>query len=112
MESFGGVVVTGHFDPLLPSHATRLNDLASDGRGVMVVITDPPAPLLPLPARAELVAALFTVDRVILAPEATPIVFPAGLRLIREEARDAVRTRDLIRQVHQRQIGRQTVSDG
>lgn len=59
-------VVTGHFDPLLPEHARRLQSLAQPEQLLIVVITNPPSPLLPQKARAELVAALAAVDYVII----------------------------------------------
>ena len=105
-------VVIGHFDPLLAAHARRLRELAVSGRPLIAVVTDPPQPLLPQRARAELVAALVVVDHVILAPTAAPLLFPDGIRPIREEARDAERTRDLIQHVHRRQGTRLTVADG
>jgi len=54
----------GHFDPLLAEHARRLR--ATPGQTLVVEITNPPHPLLPQRARAELVAALAAVDYVVL----------------------------------------------
>jgi len=67
-------VARGHFDPVLASHARRL---ASAGRPLLVLITEPEDALMPARARAELVAALGTVDYVALAtPElATRVPF-------------------------------------
>ncbi|MBC7293652.1 MAG: hypothetical protein H5T84_06070 [Thermoleophilia bacterium] len=63
------ILVSGYFDPLLAPHAESLRRLAR-GRPVWVIVHDPPEPILPLRARAELVAALRTVERVILGDEA------------------------------------------
>jgi hypothetical protein len=104
-ENGEGIVVTGHFDPLLASHAARLRELGQRARPLVVVITDPARPLLPPRARAELVAALAAVDRVILAPAAgfaPPVGFP-GSRLVRDEELDRERTAALIRHVRERQ---------
>jgi glycerol-3-phosphate cytidylyltransferase-like family protein len=59
-------LVTGHFDPLLPEHARRLQDLSAPDQLLIVVVTNPPNPLLSQTARAELVAALSVVDYVVI----------------------------------------------
>jgi len=56
-------LVIGYFDPVTAEHAARLAEL---GGGLTVAIVDPPEPLLPARARAELVAALRGVERVIV----------------------------------------------
>lgn len=55
-------LVLGYFDPVLAAHVSRLSELSN----VTVSVLDPPDPLLPTRARAELVAALRPVDLVIL----------------------------------------------
>jgi hypothetical protein len=57
------VLVLGYFDPLTADHARRLEALNCR---VTVAILDPPDPLLPVRARAELVAALRCVNHVVL----------------------------------------------
>lgn len=57
------VLVVGYFDPLTADHARRLDAL---GSGLTVAILDPPDPLLPAQARAELVAALSSVENVVV----------------------------------------------
>lgn len=64
--------ITGHFDPLLAEHARRVKDLSLPGHTLIVVITNPPKPLLPLRARGELVAALSEVDYVVLKDGLVP----------------------------------------
>lgn len=68
------VLVSGPFDPLLPSHARQLAQLKGQAGALVVYVTDPPQPILPLQARAELVAALRCVDAVVVAGEP-----PAGV---------------------------------
>ncbi|HEY3442099.1 MAG TPA: hypothetical protein VGK29_15170 [Paludibaculum sp.] len=75
-------LVSGWFDPMLAVHAARIDEIP-DQFSVAVQILDPPDPLLPARARAELVAALRRVDLVILDEEQT--LTPA-LRLEVEEA--------------------------
>jgi hypothetical protein len=89
-------VASGHFDPVLASHARRL---AANGRPLLVLITEPENPLLSARARAELVAALDVVDHVgIATPEMVGRV-PAH-RIVRNEPddrRDRSRLAKLVR---------------
>lgn len=97
-------MVTGYFDPLLADHARRLEQLRSAGETLGVVIADPPDPLLPAAARAELVAALRAVDWVVIGgsdPEAV-LSMLAPDEVIREETADETRRQELIRHVHRR----------
>ncbi len=96
-------VVTGYFDPLLASHARRLAALRSPDETLLVVVRDLERPLLPLAARAELVAALAAVDWVVAASDPEPII--ATLHpgeVVREEQADLERRDQLIRLVRDR----------
>ncbi len=98
-------VVTGYFDPLLASHARRLAELAAAGP-LVVVIADPPQPLLPARARAELVAALQAVEYVVLPPDGRldeVLQLVPQSALVREEANDSRRAAELIERVRARQ---------
>lgn len=66
------VFVAMYLDPLTAAHARRLDELAGGGRKVVVVLSDPPEPLVPLAARAELAAALDAVSAVIVSDSAPP----------------------------------------
>jgi bifunctional ADP-heptose synthase (sugar kinase/adenylyltransferase) len=68
----GAVVAAGPFDPLLSRHAAQLEQLKQDAPALVVFITEPPEPLLPAQARAELVAALRCVDAVLFSQEPPP----------------------------------------
>src|SRR5258708_5125110 len=48
-------LIAGYFDVLTPGHVRRLRELA-DGQPIMAAVLDPPDPLLPARARAELAA--------------------------------------------------------
>jgi bifunctional ADP-heptose synthase (sugar kinase/adenylyltransferase) len=61
----GATIVSGYFDPLLASHAERLQSLKREGAPLLVLIADPGDPILPVRARAELVAGLAVVDYVV-----------------------------------------------
>ncbi len=96
-------LVTGYFDPLLASHARCLREGASPGLAVFVAIADPPQPVLPARARAELVAALADVDYVILPEGAAALGGLAPDELHDQRAADERRTGELMRHVHSRQ---------
>jgi bifunctional ADP-heptose synthase (sugar kinase/adenylyltransferase) len=99
-------LTTGWFDPLAPAHARRLAGLKNGAAFLMVLIGDPPRPLLPARARAELVAALSAVDFVVIVdPERTDSLITEldAESVTRGEADDEQITRDLIRHVHSRQ---------
>jgi bifunctional ADP-heptose synthase (sugar kinase/adenylyltransferase) len=91
----GATVVSGYFDPLLASHARRLTELKG-GAKLIVAIEDPPRPILPARARAELVAGLRAVDFVVESLD--------GLRVdVRLEQEDEQRFEELIAHVRSRQ---------
>jgi bifunctional ADP-heptose synthase (sugar kinase/adenylyltransferase) len=94
-------LVSGHFDPLLPEHARRLAGLAAPGVLLVVAVTDPPEPILPARARAELVAALRVVDCVVLGPGPR---IPAEA-VFDETQEDLRRARDFMLHVRARQGG-------
>ncbi|MGC8795207.1 MAG: hypothetical protein ACP5U2_17650 [Bryobacteraceae bacterium] len=97
-------VVTGYFDPLLASHARRLAELRLGGETLVVVVRDLDDALLPLAARAELVAALGVVDWVVPAPSGVEAII-ARLRpaeVVNEEEADLARRNELIRHVRAR----------
>ncbi len=93
----GARVVSGYFDPLTASHARRLNGLKNGGK-LIVAIENPPQPILPARARAELVAGLRAVDYVVEGTDG----LPADVRLEDEDQR---RFEELIAHVHSRQQG-------
>ena len=92
----GATVVSGYFDPMVASYAEQLAKLKEDGRPLLVLITAPPAPILPALARAQLVAGLASVDYVCDAPDG---ISPQ----ISLEAQHCERLANLIRHVHARQ---------
>lgn len=98
-------IVTGYFDVLVADHIRRLREIAVDGARLFVVVLDPPAPLLPARARAEMVAALAMVDYVVPAggQAAGELLsrFAAG-EIVREESADLLRADRLSRHVQSR----------
>jgi hypothetical protein len=81
-----GTLVLGYFDPLTAAHVARLAEL---GASLTVAVLDPPDPLLPARARAELVAALRAVAQVMIGPP------PASVRAERtfDETQEHLRAR-------------------
>lgn len=98
-------VITGHFDPLLAAHVARLHEIAGDRHRLLVIVTDPPRPLLPAQARAELVAALGVVEFVALAPasglDELLASAPEGA-VVREESADSLRAAEFAARVRER----------
>ena len=58
----GATLVSGSFDPLVAALAEQLATLKRQGEPLVVLIRSTGNPILPARARAELVAALATVD--------------------------------------------------
>jgi bifunctional ADP-heptose synthase (sugar kinase/adenylyltransferase) len=98
-------LIAGYFDVLTPDLVRRLRSL-SDGARLIAVVLDPPKPLLPAQARAELAAALSMIDYV-LSPrresleKAIEQIQPD--EVVREDLADGKRSQALIEHVHQRQ---------
>lgn len=92
--------VCGYFDPLLASHAARLEELAA-GEPLVVVLTDPPDPLLPALSRGQLLAGLRCVSAVVLPGDAEA----EGKVSQSEESGDIERRSALIERVHGRHAG-------
>ena len=104
-------VATGHFDVLQAAHARDLAGLkaAVPGSLLFVLLTSPADPVLAERARAEMAAALAMVDYVVII-ENGPVVdaLLAALepgRVLRCEAADERRMRQLIDHVHERHTG-------
>ena len=99
-------VLTGYFDVLLASHVRRLREVRNGADRLLVIVLDPPDPVLPARARAELVAALGVVDYVVPAgkhkAEELLRYFEAG-EIVREESADLTRAHALAEHVHGRQ---------
>ncbi|HYZ83579.1 MAG TPA: hypothetical protein VE621_04230 [Bryobacteraceae bacterium] len=99
-------VVVGYFDPVTSANALRLKQLAEQYGNLLVIVTDPEDPILPLRARLELVAALRPVTEVVgVAPDELEDALESleGVEVIREEAEDTRRTQDFIRHLQERQ---------
>ena len=102
------VAVTAYFDVLRAEHADglrRLREAAPDAALVALVLPCAEA-LLTLRARAELAAALAVIDYVVAVESGPPEDLLASLQpatVVRWEAADRARTRQLMQHVHSRQ---------
>ena len=101
-------MVTGHFDILRAAHIHALEALRSSAAGARLLAVVLPAPdeILAQPARAELVAALRVIDYVVIADAAEARRLADSLQpveIVRLEAADALRARELKGHVHRRQ---------
>ena len=99
-------VVTGYFDVVVAEHVRRLREIKKGSAALLVVVLDPPEPLLSGRARAELVAALGVVDYVVPAEEPAAMALLNHFQpdeIVREEPADLLRARRLSEHVHDRQ---------
>ena len=93
-------LVSGYFDALRAAHVRDLGGLHPP---LLVAVLPLDGELLPQAARAEMVAALRMVDYVVIANEKELDALIEGLsprELVRLEAADAARVRQLIEHVH------------
>jgi hypothetical protein len=86
-------VVIGYFDPLYAANVHRLQEICNNGERITVIVADRSSGILPLRARAEMVASLRCVRHVII-DEGDPIRIAArlGAREVIDE-READETR-------------------
>ena len=97
----GRLLVAAYFDPLVATHTARLRALAEQFGPLAVCICDPPDPLLPAQARAELAAACRDVEVVVIGENA----LENAAQIIDERSGDLHRRAALIEHVHSRQNG-------
>ena len=104
MPSGGPVrVIVGFFDPIHAAQIRALKQLAPKESVVVAAIADPPEPLLPARARAELAAALDSIDYVVTDVEGA-LSLPGAV--VYDLRQDDLRRRDeLMRHVVRRHAG-------
>jgi bifunctional ADP-heptose synthase (sugar kinase/adenylyltransferase) len=97
------ITVTGYFDVLLAAHARELSVLP---RPLLVLVLPLAGELMAQRARAEMAAGLRMVDYVVIADTTDADALCERLRptqIVRMEAADALRTRQLREHVRNRQ---------
>jgi glycerol-3-phosphate cytidylyltransferase-like family protein len=83
-----------------------LREIKNGGRALLVVVLDPPAPLLNSRARAEILAAFRMVDYVVPAGDQAArdlLTHFTPAEIVREEPADLLRARHLCEHVQRRQ---------
>jgi len=101
-------MVTGYFDILRAAHIRDLEELHGrvGGAKLLAVVLPERGEILPQRARAELVAALRVIDYVVIAEAAEADRLADSLNpveIVRLEAADPRRARELREHVHRRQ---------
>lgn len=100
-RDLSGAFVTGIFDPVTVDHARRLREIHRQYGRVIVLLSDPPDPILDARARAELLAALDAVDFVVL-PVGQSFTPQPGQVPFDERAADQTRFQRLVDHIHRR----------
>lgn len=90
-------LVLGYFDPVYAPHAQRLEEIAAEGKPLVVLVAEPESPLLSADARAQMVASLFSVAHVAVAGG-----FSSSLPLIDERNADLARRDALLAHIRRR----------
>jgi bifunctional ADP-heptose synthase (sugar kinase/adenylyltransferase) len=105
LRAKGVKIVTGYFDVIVAEHVRRLREIKIGSSTLIVVVLDPPEPLLAGRARAELVAALGVVDYVVPADERAArelLSHFTTTEIVREESADLLRACRLSEHVKRR----------
>jgi bifunctional ADP-heptose synthase (sugar kinase/adenylyltransferase) len=105
LRAKGVKIATGYFDVIVAEHVRRLQEIKNGSGTLVVVVLDPPEPLLAGRARAELVAALGVVDYVVPAGEPAAgelLSHFTTSEIVREESADLLRARRLSEHVKRR----------
>lgn len=100
-------IVPGLFDPLTATQANRLHRLKESGRNLLAVVQERQDTLLPVDARAALIAALRDVDLVCIANGEwrTAIMASENVQVIEDRNGEAARSAEFVRFVVERQKG-------
>ncbi len=99
------LAVAGIFDPLTLSHADRIAELSARGKSVLAVVEPGTNCLLPVEARAMLVAALKCVRLVVVAQADELARFPQ-LEIVKDEEGERQRSLAFVEHVRGRQTAK------
>lgn len=107
------LVIAGYFDPLTSSVAQRFQELAGGGRGekVLAIVLDASEMILTAEARSYLIAALRTVDTVVvISEEALSNFLPPSsrIRLVFDKEAELSNTVEFEALVSRKELCRQT----
>lgn len=96
------LAVVGTFDPLTLGQAERLAALSGKGKSVLAVVEPGTGCLLPVEARAILVAALKSVQLVVVS-EAAALPPNGQMEVVRDDAGEHKRSAEFVEHVKERQ---------
>ena len=96
------LAVVGHFDPLTLAQAKHLADFSGRGRSLLAVVEPDNSCLLPVEARATLVAALRSVQLVVIA-EAASLPSHPQIELVKDEDGERKRSAEFVEFIRKRQ---------
>jgi hypothetical protein len=99
------LAVAGTFDPLTLSHAERMAELSARGKPVLAVVEPGTNCLLPVEARAVLVAARRSVRLVVIAEADALASFPQ-LEIVKDEEGERQRSLAFVEHVRGRQTAK------
>ncbi|MCL4783016.1 MAG: hypothetical protein KJZ70_08295 [Bryobacterales bacterium] len=99
------VISYGEYDPMLAGHAERLAARRTEDAWHVVAVLPGKDPLLPLPARCEMAAALRAVDCVVTFEQSPSLLgMVAGKAELHDDRKaDEDARRDLIAHIHAKQ---------
>jgi hypothetical protein len=96
------LAVVGTFDPLTLAQADRLAELTARGRSILTVVQPGVDSLLPAEARAALIAALRSVQLVVIADAASLPPHPQ-IEILKDEAGERKRSAEFVERIACRQ---------
>ena len=96
------VAVVGQFDPLTLAQAERVAKLSEDGRSILIVVEPGEECLLPVEARATLVAALRAVQLVVIG-EADQLPADPQMEMVADDEGERKRSVEFVRFIAERQ---------
>jgi hypothetical protein len=96
------IAVVGRFDPLTLAQAQRVAKLDTEGRRIMAVVEPGEDCLLPVEARAVLMAALRSVRMVVIA-EAGSLPAHPQMEIVVDEEGERTRSEEFMKFVAERQ---------
>lgn len=99
------VALLGRFDPLTRAQAERVAKLNEDGRSILIVVEPGVDCLLPVEARAALMAALRAVHLVVIG-EADELPAHPQMKMIADEEGEQKQSAEFVRFIAERQGAR------
>ncbi len=96
------LAVVGRFDPMTAAQAIRIEESGGQGRAILAVVEEGEDCLLPVEARAALVAALRSVELVVIAGATALKAYPK-IEIVEDEEGERARSAEFVEFVRRRQ---------